>query len=90
MTEPEVDFVRVKVPWGGERVDLMRLADGRVACCICFEFCTRDKLYRDASGQVWDMCQACGEHEARWDAMTPEERAAERALMARYTDEENG
>jgi hypothetical protein len=44
-------------------VDLTRLTDGRVMCCICFEYTARDALWTDPAGQVWDMCRPCGDHE---------------------------
>jgi hypothetical protein len=46
-------------------VDLTRLTDGRVSCCVCFAYTPRDQLWRDADGQVWDMCQDCGRVEGR-------------------------
>lgn len=57
MNEP-VDFAVVN---GIKRLN--RLTDGRVACCICFEFKTRDELTQDADGTVWDMCRPCAADE---------------------------
>jgi hypothetical protein len=45
-------------------VDLTRLTDGRVMCCLCFDYTAPDALWTDAAGQKWDMCQPCGEREA--------------------------
>lgn len=39
-------------PW----VSLSRLPDGRVMCCICFEYRTVDELFTDAAGVTWDVC----------------------------------
>lgn len=57
----ETGFLRVELPGGGEHVFLARLADGRVMCCICFEYCTRDQLepVADELGKVWDVCREC-------------------------------
>ena len=60
-----MEFERVAMADGTERVDLMRLTDGRVACCICFEFVQRTELEPVAGepGRVWDICQNCAVHE---------------------------
>lgn len=42
-------------PWLGH--GLSRLKDGRVMCCICFEYRTKDDLAKDADGQTWDACK---------------------------------
>lgn len=42
-------------PWR----DLTRLPDRSVMCCICFEWRTRDELFRDKAGQLWDVCPGC-------------------------------
>jgi hypothetical protein len=44
-------------------VDLTRLTDGRVMCCICFEYTPRGDLWRDDKGGTWDMCRPCGDIE---------------------------
>lgn len=59
-----VEYVRVPLPWGGERVDMTRLTDGRIMCCICFEYFPGEYLYRDEAG-VWDMCRECGKRESQ-------------------------
>jgi hypothetical protein len=41
----------------GAYVDISRLKDGRIACCICFEFRTRDQLEPAGDGKVWDVCR---------------------------------
>lgn len=64
MTEP-VDFVREPLRGGGTRVNLMRLTDGRVGCCICFEFFTRDQLHHLPDGAVEDVCIGCAAAEER-------------------------
>lgn len=41
----------------GGYVDMSRLKDGRIACCICFAFRTRDQLESAGDGRVWDVCR---------------------------------
>jgi hypothetical protein len=59
----EVDFLRVPLTDGGEWVLLDRLADGRVACCVCFKFCHRHELEPVAGelDRVWDVCRECAQ-----------------------------
>jgi hypothetical protein len=57
-SSPEFDFVRVQMADGTERVRLDRLTDGRVACCICFEWKTRDQL-NPVGDSVEDVCKDC-------------------------------
>lgn len=50
------DFLR---EGGITRID--RLDDGRVMCCICFAYCTRDELQpvADEPGRWHDVCIPC-------------------------------
>ena len=69
------DFLRekVKLPSGRvtTRVNLMRLDNGMVRCCICFEFFSCEMLSRD-EGRLTDVCQPCADHEqADLAARTP-------------------
>ncbi|WP_432008676.1 hypothetical protein [Streptomyces bacillaris] len=57
MSEP-ADFLTVPLADGGFRVRLDRLTDGRVMCCLCFEYCTRDQL-TPVDGGVQDVCRTC-------------------------------
>lgn len=59
--QPEADFLRIPLADGGEWTLLSRLTDGRVACCVCFEFRHRDELEPvvDEPGKVWDVCREC-------------------------------
>jgi hypothetical protein len=61
------DFLHIPLADGGEWVSLSRLADGRVACCVCFEFCHRSELEPvvDEPGRVWDVCRTCAATENR-------------------------
>jgi hypothetical protein len=61
----EPDFLRVPLADGGEWVSLSRLTDGRVACCVCFEFRHRHELepLADEPGKVWDVCRECAQSE---------------------------
>ncbi|MCX5000944.1 hypothetical protein [Streptomyces longwoodensis] len=61
--EPAVDFLTVPLADGGTRTRLDRLTDGRIMCCICFEFCTRDQL-NPVDGIVEDVCRSCARIEA--------------------------
>lgn len=59
MPEP-VDFVTVEYPDGTRRTDLTRLTDGRVMCCLCFAYVTRDRLSPShIPGVVTDVCLPC-------------------------------
>lgn len=42
-------------------VHIDRLTDGRVACCICFDWFTRDQLadVEGEPGMKWDVCHTC-------------------------------
>jgi hypothetical protein len=55
------EFVREPLADGGERFLLTRLTDGRVMCCVCFEYFTRDRLEPvvDEPGKTWDVCRPC-------------------------------
>lgn len=66
MTEP-VDFVTADLPGGGTWTDLTRLTDGRVMCCLCFEYTPRDGLESDVEhpGCVTDVCKPCAARERR-------------------------
>ena len=57
------DFLTVACPDGTTRTRLDRLTDGRVMCCLCFEYCTRDQLSRDDDGRLTDVCQPCRNRE---------------------------
>lgn len=61
MTTPEpVDFLTISFPDGRAWIRLDQLADGRVMCCLCFDYCTRDQLSTDpADGQLTDICKPC-------------------------------
>lgn len=60
----KVDFLTVPLTDGGEYVRLDRLTDGRVMCCLCFEYCTRDQL-NPVDGGIEDVCKPCAEAEAQ-------------------------
>lgn len=64
MTEP-IRPARTRVEGGrfDGITDITRLTDGRVMCCACFEYTSRDQLWRDANEQTWDICRSCGERE---------------------------
>jgi hypothetical protein len=55
------DFLRIPLADGGEWVSLGKLTDGRVSCCVCFAYRTRDELEPVAGepGRVWDVCREC-------------------------------
>lgn len=40
----------------GGVVRLSRPGDGRVMCCICFEYRQPEDLFADETGQRWDIC----------------------------------
>lgn len=44
-------------------VDLTRLTDGRVMCCLCFEYTKPAELWTDSDGQTWDVCRPCNDRE---------------------------
>jgi hypothetical protein len=58
VTEP-VDFLTETFADGSQRTRLDRLTDGRVMCCLCFEYVTRDQLNPLPDGMVEDVCQTC-------------------------------
>jgi hypothetical protein len=54
-----LDFLTVQAH-GFERTYLTRLTDGRVMCCLCFDWCTREQLAEtDEPGIVEDVCRRC-------------------------------
>ncbi|MFC1418543.1 hypothetical protein [Streptacidiphilus cavernicola] len=57
-TEP-ADFLIVPLANGGTWTRLDRLSDGRVMCCLCFEYCTREELNPAPDGDVEDVCKPC-------------------------------
>jgi hypothetical protein len=65
-SQPEpADFLTVTLPNGGTWACLDRLTDGRIMCCLCFAYCTRDQLCRDPEdGQLTDVCKPCAAREA--------------------------
>lgn len=52
------EFLRAN---GITRID--RLTDGRVACCICYDFCWPKDLSRLADGSLVDVCVTCADAE---------------------------
>jgi hypothetical protein len=44
-------------------VDITRLNDGRVMCCICFDYFTREELQEIEPGVVTDVCIPCWEED---------------------------
>lgn len=62
------EFLRVPLKNGGVRVRLDRLTDGRVMCCLCFDYCTRDELNPLDDGRVEDICKSCAENEKQYKA----------------------
>lgn len=61
MSEP-VDFLTIPLADGGSYVRLNRLTDGRVMCCLCFDYVTRDEL-NPIDGGVEDVCRTCATKE---------------------------
>ena len=44
--------------WPYDGLSLTRLKDGRVMCCICFEYKTKDQLATDSvDGKLTDTCK---------------------------------
>lgn len=42
-----------------KRIDEIRTNDGALThkmCCVCFKMTAVDSLWRDTSGQAWDLC----------------------------------
>lgn len=64
------DFLTVACPDGTTRTRLDRLTDGRVMCCLCFEYTPRAELAPDPDhpGCVIDICQPCRTREEQPDA----------------------
>ncbi|WP_329308392.1 hypothetical protein [Streptomyces microflavus] len=62
-TQQPVDFLTVQLPDGNSCTRLDRLTDGRIMCCLCFEYCTRDQL-NPVDGGVEDVCKPCARMEA--------------------------
>lgn len=60
---PPVDFLTVHLADGGTWTRLDRLTDGRIMCCLCFNYCTRDQL-NPCEGGVEDVCKPCAQREA--------------------------
>lgn len=58
MTEP-ADFLTVPLANGGTWTRLDRLTDGRIMCCLCFAYCTREELNPLPDGDVEDVCKTC-------------------------------
>lgn len=52
-------FLQVSLATGGTWTRLDRLTDGRVMCCLCFAYCTRDELNPLPDGDVEDVCKPC-------------------------------
>lgn len=53
--------------------DLTRSADGRwFMCTICFEWIAREELFRDKSGQLYDICVPCARNEGLAQAVATE------------------
>jgi hypothetical protein len=50
---------------GGTFVNLKRLTDGRVMCCLCFGYFPKEELEPtgEDDGSVFDMCRVCAEEE---------------------------
>ena len=69
-----MDFATLPGPGDGEHVSLMRLTDGRVACCICFEFFEREQLAPAEDGKRWDVCQPCWDWEASYPNRSSDDR----------------
>ncbi|CQR59202.1 hypothetical protein [Streptomyces leeuwenhoekii] len=62
-TPGHVDFQTMPLANGGTWTRLSRLTDGRVMCCLCFEYVTRDQL-NPVDGGVEDVCTTCARKEA--------------------------
>ncbi|MFG2359457.1 hypothetical protein [Streptomyces sp. NPDC048521] len=62
-TSQPADFLTVPLAAGGSYTRLDRLTDGRVMCCLCFTYCTRDQL-NPVDGDVEDVCTPCARIEA--------------------------
>jgi hypothetical protein len=58
-----VTFFQVPLAGGGTWTRLDRLSDGRVMCCLCFDYCTRDELNPLPDGFVEDVCKPCAARE---------------------------
>ncbi|WP_228994336.1 hypothetical protein [Streptomyces sp. DH8] len=65
MSQPQpFEFLVVPLADGSTWTRLDRLADGRVMCALCFEFCTLDQLNPVTGGGVEDVCKPCGRVES--------------------------
>lgn len=58
------DFCTQVFPDGRERVLLTRLTDGRVMCCLCFEYTETDDLNVTEDGSLEDVCKRCAKVES--------------------------
>jgi hypothetical protein len=66
MTAPRFpDFVQRTLPDGSVFVDMTRLTDGRVMCCICFNYFFRAGLNPIGDSLVEDVCRNCAAMERR-------------------------
>lgn len=67
--KPGVEYVReYRTDGAFLRVRLDRLTDGRIMCCLCFEYVTRNQLAPipgDPDKAVQDVCQPCANHEKK-------------------------
>lgn len=61
--EQAVSFLTVPLADGTTRTRLDRLTDGRVMCCLCFGYVTRDQL-NPVDGGAEDVCRPCARTEA--------------------------
>lgn len=59
MSDESVDFLQVPLADGGTWTRLDRLTDGRIMCCLCFGYVTRDELNALPDGDVEDVCKTC-------------------------------
>jgi hypothetical protein len=63
MSEQPVDFLTVPLADGSTWTRLDRLTDGRVMCCLCFDYVHRSDL-NPVDGGVEDVCKPCAAKEA--------------------------
>lgn len=64
------EFLTVPLADGGVWVRLNRLTDGRIMCCLCFSYCTRDQLNPFPDERVEDICKECAEREKQCSTPT--------------------
>jgi hypothetical protein len=57
------DFLTVPMAGGRSRTLLTHLTDGRVMCCICFDYFRMDDLNPVGGGKVEDVCKQCAADE---------------------------